>query len=56
MEEHTHKVTCPACGGEIRTETQDELVKQVQAHAMDHHGMELPAEKVLEMEKSQAKK
>ncbi len=54
MEEQKHKVTCPACGGSIQTDTEEDLVQQVQAHAKDHHGMDLPREKVLEMEKSQS--
>jgi predicted small metal-binding protein len=54
MEEHKHTVTCPACGGKIQTDDQEELIKQVQTHAKDSHGMDLPREKVLEMEQSQA--
>jgi predicted small metal-binding protein len=56
MGEHKHSVTCPACGGVIHADTEDEIVTQVQTHAKDHHGMDLTREKVLEMEKSQAEK
>ncbi len=53
---HTHNVTCPACGGAIGAGTQEELIRLVQAHAKEDHGMDLSAEKVLEMEKAQAGK
>ncbi len=54
MGEHKHSVMCPACGGTISAGTQIELITLVQAHAKEHHQMDLTAEKVLEMEKAQA--
>ena len=54
MATHEHNVTCPACSGTIGADTQAELVSLVQQHAKEHHGMDLTAEKVLDMEKSQA--
>ncbi len=54
MGEHTHSVTCPACGGTINAGTQAELITLVQAHAKENHNMDLSAEKVLAMEKAQA--
>ncbi len=54
MGKHMHTVTCPACNGTISAGTQVELVTLVQAHAKEHHQMDLSAEKVLEMEKAQA--
>ena len=54
MGEHKHTVTCPACSGVISTANQDELVTLVQVHAREHHNLDLTAEKVLEMERSQA--
>ena len=56
MAAHEHSVTCPACGGAINAATQDELIRMVQDHAKKDHQMDLSAEKVLEMEKAQAKK
>ena len=56
MKKHEHSVTCPACGGTIGASTQDELIKLVQDNAKKDHQMDLSAEKVLEMEKAQAKK
>ncbi len=56
MAEHKHSVTCPACGGAISATSQDELIRLVQDHAKERHQMDLSAEKVLAMEKAQAKK
>ena len=55
MAEHNHSVTCPVCGTAFGADTQDEMVKLIQAHAKKEHGMDLPREKALDMEKSQAK-
>ncbi|MDF1512539.1 MAG: DUF1059 domain-containing protein [Anaerolineae bacterium] len=54
MGEHKHTVTCPACNGVISSTSQAELITLVQVHAKEHHQMDLSAEKVLAMEKSQA--
>ena len=37
------------CGGTIRGDNDDELVKAAQAHALDVHQMELTAEQALSM-------
>ena len=55
MDKHKHNVTCPACGGVIGADTEAELIKSVQGHAKHDHQMDRAAEKVLEMEKAQAK-
>ena len=54
MGEHTHSVTCPACNGTISAGTQGELITVVQAHAKEHHNLDLSAEKVLAMEQQQS--
>ena len=54
MGEHKHSVMCPACNGTISAATQGELITLVQAHAKEHHQMDLSAEKVMAMEKAQA--
>ena len=54
MATHKHNVTCPACNGTIGADTQAELIKLVQNHAKKDHGMDLTADKVLEMERTGA--
>lgn len=54
MATHNHSVTCPACNGTISADTQAELIGLVQNHAKKDHGMDLTADKVLEMERPQA--
>lgn len=58
MAEHTHQhsVTCPACGGVISADTQQEMIRLVQTHAKENHSKDLSEEKVLEMERAEAEK
>jgi len=53
--EHKHSLKCSICGADISADTEAKLVEAYQAHASKEHGMDLPAEKVLEMVKAQAK-
>lgn len=41
------KVVCPPCGTEITGQTDDELVRKVQAHAKKDHGHDLTREHIL---------
>jgi predicted small metal-binding protein len=44
-----HKAVCPACNNAVTAEDEMTLVKSIQEHAKEHHGMELSEEKAKEM-------
>jgi len=41
-----HQFSCSACGFQVRSENDDELIEHVQDHANEMHDMDVPPEDV----------
>jgi hypothetical protein len=45
MGEHRHEALCPACGGTLADDSEFALIKKVQGHAKEKHGIDMTEKK-----------